>query len=185
MTDESMQGQDVPEDLAARARRIRLVAFDVDGVMTDGSLFLGDDGQEYKAFHSLDGHGLKMLRRSGVELAIITGRTSQVVVKRAANLGIPHLYQGIEDKLEAWQELLEKLKLAPQDCAFMGDDVVDLPVLRRCGLAFSVPAAPELVQRHVHYVTRLGAGRGAVREVCELIMRAQGTLDVQLAPYLK
>lgn len=185
MTDEALRDYEVPEECAARARRIRLVAFDVDGVMTDGSLFLGDDGQEYKAFNSLDGHGLKMLRRSGVELAIITGRTSQVVAKRAANLGIPYLYQGIEDKLEAWQELLAQLKLAPQDCAFMGDDVVDLPVLRRCGLALSVPAAPELVQRHAHYVTRLGAGRGAVREVCELIMRVQGTLDAQLAPYLK
>ncbi len=173
------------EDIAARARRIKLIAFDVDGVMTDGSLFLGDDGQEYKAFHSLDGHGLKMLRRSGVELAIITGRTSQVVVRRAANLGIPHLYQGIEDKLEAWLELLAELGVTPEESAFMGDDVVDLPVLRRCGLALSVPAAPSLVKQHVHYITELGAGRGAVREACELIMRAQGTLDEQLAPYLK
>lgn len=173
------------DDFAARAKRIKLIAFDVDGVMTDGSLFLGDDGQEYKAFNSLDGHGLKMLRRSGVELAIITGRTSRVVIQRAANLGIPYLYQGIEDKLEAWLELLAELGVAPEECAFMGDDVVDLPVLRRCGLALSVPAAPALVRQHVHYITQLGAGRGAVREVCELIMQAQGTLDAQLAPYLK
>jgi len=172
-------------DFIARAQRIKLIAFDVDGVMTDGSLFLGDDGQEYKAFNSLDGHGLKMLRRSGVELAIITGRTSRVVSQRAANLGIPYLYQGVEDKLEAWQELLAKLGVAAEECAFMGDDVVDLPVLRRCGLALSVPAAPALVRQHVHYITRLAAGHGAVREVCELMMQAQGTLDAQLAPYLK
>jgi 3-deoxy-D-manno-octulosonate 8-phosphate phosphatase (KDO 8-P phosphatase) len=185
MIDQAVPEGNLPEDLAARARAIRLVAFDVDGVMTDGSLFLGDDGQEYKAFNSLDGHGLKMLRRSGVELAIITGRSSQVVARRAANLGIPHLYQGIEDKLEAWQELLEKLALAPEACAFMGDDVVDLPVLRRCGMALSVPASPALVKQHAHYVTQRAAGHGAVREVCELIMHAQGTLDAQLAPYLK
>jgi len=173
------------DDFIARARRIKLIAFDVDGVMTDGSLFLGDDGQEYKAFNSLDGHGLKMLRRSGVELAIITGRTSRVVSQRAANLGIPYLYQGVEDKLEAWQELLAKLGVAAEECAFMGDDVVDLPVLRRCGLALSVPTAPALVRQHVHYITQLAAGRGAVREVCELVMQAQGTLEAQLAPYLK
>jgi 3-deoxy-D-manno-octulosonate 8-phosphate phosphatase (KDO 8-P phosphatase) len=175
----------VTDDFQARAKRIKLVAFDVDGVMTDGSLFLGDDGQEYKAFNSLDGHGLKMLRRSGVELAVITGRTSQVVAKRATNLGIPYLYQGIENKLEAWLELLAELGLTPEESAFMGDDVVDLPVLRRCGLALSVPSAPVLVKQHVHYVTQGAAGHGAVREVCELIMQTQGTLDAQLAPYLK
>lgn len=171
--------------LKARAAAIRLAVFDVDGVMTDGSLFLCDAGLEYKAFNSLDGHGLKMLRRSGVELAIITGRDSKLVAKRAANLGIPHLYQGVEDKLVAWQELTAKLGLAPHETAFMGDDVVDLPPMRRCGLALTVPAAPQLVKQHSHYVTQLGGGRGAVREICELIMQAQGTLDAQLAPYLK
>lgn len=173
------------DEFNMRAKRVRLIVFDVDGVMTDGSLYLGDDGQEYKAFNSLDGHGMKMLMRSGVELAIITGRTSQVVGKRAANLGITHLYQGVEDKLKAWQELLAKLGLAPEECAFMGDDVVDLPAMRRSGLAISVPAAPAVVREQAHYVTTLGGGRGAVREACEAIMQAQGTLDSQLAPYLK
>lgn len=173
------------DEFCARAKRIKLIVFDVDGVMTDGSLYLGDDGQEYKAFNSLDGHGMKMLKRSGVELAIITGRTSQVVAQRAANLGIAHLYQGIEDKLEAWLKLRAELGLAAEQCAFMGDDVVDLPPMRRCGLAISVPAAPAAVRHHAHYVTRLDGGRGAVREACEAIMLAQGTLEAQLEPYLK
>lgn len=172
------------DEFCRRAKQIKLIVFDVDGVMTDGSLYLGDDGQEYKAFNSLDGHGLKMLKRSGVAPAIITGRTSQVVVRRAANLGIEHLYQGIEDKLEAWLKLREELGLAAEQCAFMGDDVVDLPAMRRCGLALSVPAATAVVRQHAHYVTRLGGGHGAVREVCEAIMQAQGTLDAQLEPYL-
>lgn len=173
------------EEFYTRAKLIKLVVFDVDGVLTDGSLYLGDDGQEYKAFNSLDGHGMKMLKRSGVELAIITGRTSKVVTQRAANLGIAHLYQGIENKLEALQALLAKLGLEAEECAFMGDDVVDLPAMRHSGLALSVPAAPATVRKYAHYVTNLGGGRGAAREVCEALMQAQGTLDAQLAPYLK
>ena len=173
------------EEFYIRAKRIKLIVFDVDGVMTDGSLYLGDDGQEYKAFNSLDGHGMKMLKRSGVELAIITGRTSMVVSKRAANLGVAHLYQGVEDKLEAWLKLRAELGLTAEECAFMGDDVVDLPAMRRSGLAISVPAAPAAVRQYAHYVTTLGGGRGAVREACEAIMLAQGTLDAQLAPYLQ
>jgi 3-deoxy-D-manno-octulosonate 8-phosphate phosphatase (KDO 8-P phosphatase) len=172
-------------DATARAKKIKLVIFDVDGVMTDGSLFLGDDGQEYKAFNSLDGHGMKMLRRTGVEMAIITGRSSRVVPLRAQNLGIHHLYQGVEDKLEAFHRLLDKLGLEPSQTAYMGDDVVDLPVMRRCGLAVCVPGAPEIVRRHSHLVTALPGGRGAVRELCEFLMRAQGTFDSQMAIYLE
>jgi len=167
------------------ARNIKLLIFDVDGVLTDGSLFLGDDGQEYKAFNSLDGHGIKMLKNSGVEIAIITGRTSKVVVHRAGNLGINHLYQGVHDKLEAFHHLTEELGIHLEQCAFMGDDVVDLPVMRRCGLAVTVPQAPELVKRHSHFVSQREGGRGAAREVCELIMQAQGTLEAQLSIYLK
>ena len=173
------------QDFFERAKQIKLVAFDVDGVLTDGGLFLGDDGQEYKAFHSQDGHGMKMLKATGVELAIITGRTSQVVSLRARNLGITHLYQGVEDKLEAYRQLLAALQLEPEATAFMGDDLVDLPVIRRCGLAICVPAAPALVKQHAHYVTKLEGGRGAVREVCELFMQAQGTFDSQMARYLR
>ncbi|MCL6556471.1 MAG: 3-deoxy-manno-octulosonate-8-phosphatase KdsC [Burkholderiales bacterium] len=173
------------DDVNARARALRLVIFDVDGVLTDGALYLADDGQEMKAFFSLDGHGMKMLKRSGVELAIITARNSQLMVHRARNLGITHLYQGAEDKLTAYQHLLQELDIPPESIAYMGDDVVDLPVMRRCGLAITVPGAPEIVKQYAHYITTLPGGRGAVREVCELIMRAQGTWETQLAPYLK
>ncbi len=171
--------------LAERIKPLRLIAFDVDGVLTDGGLYLSDSGEEFKRFNSLDGHGLKMLKNSGIELAIITGRTSRCVELRAKNLGITRLYQGIEDKLAAMQSLLADLKLAPEQAAFMGDDVVDLPVLRRVGLALSVPAAPQIVRDHAHYVSQRDAGHGAVREVCELILATQGTLEAQLAPYLK
>lgn len=167
------------------ARNIKLLIFDVDGVLTDGSLFLGDDGQEYKAFNSLDGHGIKMLKNSGVEIAIITGRTSKVVIHRARNLGITHLYQGVHDKLEAFHHLTEALAIRFEQCAFMGDDVVDLPAMRRCGLALTVPQAPEMVKQHAHYVTSRQGGHGAAREVCELIMQAQDTLAAQLSVYLK
>ena len=168
-----------------RAKNIKLIVFDVDGVMTDGSLYLCDDGQEFKAFHSHDGLGMKMLKASGVEMAIITGRSSNVVIKRAENTGVAHFYQGVEDKLEALEHLAQKLGLELSQCAFMGDDVVDLPPMRRSGLAISVPAAPPLVKQHSHYVTTLEGGHGAVREVVELIMQAQGTYDAQMARFLK
>ena len=173
------------DDVRQRASQLKLIIFDVDGILTDGALYLADDGQEYKAFFSLDGHGMKMLKRSGVELAIITARNSQLMVHRARNLGITHLYQGAEDKLEAYQHLLAELKIAPENIAYRGDDVVDLPVMRRCGLAITVPASPDIMKQHAHYVTATGGGRGAVREVCELIMHAQGTWEAQMAPYLR
>jgi len=171
--------------LPIQGKSIRLIAFDVDGVMTDGGLFLSDSGEEFKRFNSLDGHGMKMLKASGVELAIITGRRSKCVELRAKNLGITHLYQGVENKLEAMQALLAELRIAPEAAAFMGDDVVDLPAMRLVGLALSVPDAPQVVRDRAHYVTQRGGGHGAVREVCELLMAAQGTLQTQLEPYLK
>jgi 3-deoxy-D-manno-octulosonate 8-phosphate phosphatase (KDO 8-P phosphatase) len=172
-------------DAVARAKRIKLVVLDVDGVMTDGSLYLCDDGQEYKAFNTQDGLGMKLLKASGVELAIITGRTSKVVVKRAESTGVAHFFQGVEDKLEAFLHLAQELGIDHSECAFVGDDVVDLPPMRRSGLAVTVPAAPALVKQHAHYVTEHEGGRGAVRELVELIMRAQGTFDAQMAQYLK
>ncbi len=171
-------------NLTQRIQSTRLIAFDVDGIMTDGGLYLTDSGEEIKRFNSLDGHGLKMLKRSGVELAIITGRTSKLVEMRARNLGITHLYQGIEDKWSAMHDLLQKLELSPEAAAFMGDDVVDLPVMRRVGFAVTVPNSPQVVRDHAHYLTQRDGGNGAVRETCELIMTAQGTLEAQLAPYL-
>ena len=166
---------------SSHAKLVRLMAFDVDGVMTDGGLYLSDSGEEFKRFNSLDGHGLKMLRASGVEIAIITGRSSRCVAARAQNLGIAHVFQGVENKLETMIGLLSKLELSREAAAYMGDDVVDLPVMRHVGLAISVPEAPQLVRDHSDHVTRRGGGHGAVREACELIMSAQGTLDAQLA----
>ncbi len=180
-----MHAQSMDPSLLARAQKIRLIAFDVDGVMTDGTLFLADDGQEYKGFNSLDGHGLKMLKSSGVQLAIITGRSSKLVAQRAQNLGIEIVHQGAHDKRVVYEAMCRELKLDCDATAYMGDDVVDLPVMRRAGLAISVPAAPELVKAHSHLITTREAGHGAVREACEFLMRAQGTLDAALAPYLK
>ncbi|MDR0481204.1 MAG: HAD family hydrolase [Gallionellaceae bacterium] len=168
-----------------RAKSIRLIAFDVDGIMTDGGLYLSDSGEEFKRFNSLDGHGMKMLRASGVIPAIITGRTSRCVELRAKNLGITHVFQGVEHKREAFIELLAQTRLTPEAAAFMGDDVVDLPPMRMAGLAITVPDAPPAVQERAHYITRRRGGHGAVREVCELLMHAQSTLDAQLEPYLK
>lgn len=167
-----------------RAKTIRLIAFDVDGVMTDGGLYLSDSGEEFKRFNSLDGQGLKMLKASGVALAFISGRTSHCVELRARNLGITHLYQGVNDKLDTMQKLLVQLQLPPVAAAFMGDDVVDLPVMRHVGLSISVPDAPQAVRDRSHYITTRSGGHGAVREVCELLMSAQGTLEAQLEPYL-
>ena len=169
--------------IEARARAVRMIVFDVDGVLTDGSLFYDDQGEEYKAFNSRDGHGIKMLRASGVDSGIITGRTSRVVLHRCRNLGIENIFQGAEDKLEALHKLLAATGLGAGQIAYMGDDVVDLPVLRRAGLAITVPDAPDEVKARCQWVTRAGAGRGAVREACELIMRAQGTWASQLALY--
>ncbi len=166
-----------------RAGQVRMIVFDIDGVLTDGSLFYGDDGQEYKAFNSRDGHGIKMLRATGVEAGIITGRTSQVVLHRARNLGISRIFQGAHDKLDAYENLLLEMGLAPEQIAYMGDDIVDLPVLRRCGLAITVPNAPPEVKARCHLVTQAAAGHGAAREICELIMRAQGSWEAQLALY--
>jgi len=168
-----------------RARRVKVIVFDVDGVMTDGGLILGDDGQEYKQFHSQDGLGMKLLKNTGVQMAIITGRTSKVVIKRAENTGIAHFYQGVEDKLEAFVELTRSLHISAEECAFMGDDVVDLPPMRKSGFAITVPHAMPLVKQYAHYITTLQAGRGAVREICEFIMRSQGTYDAQMARYLQ
>ena len=178
-----MSATSTPLTLEERARAVRMIVFDIDGVLTDGSLFYGDDGQEYKAFNSRDGHGIKMLRAAGVEAGIITGRTSQVVLHRARNLGITRIFQGADDKLDAFEALLLELGLAPEQIAYMGDDIVDLPVLRRCGLALTVPDAAAEVKARCHLVTQAGAGRGAAREVCEMIMRAQGTWAAQLALY--
>ena len=176
---------EISEAVLMRAKKIKCIVFDVDGVMTDGSLGIGDDGQEFKNFNSLDGLGMKLLKASGVQLAIITGRTSNVVKTRAESTGVMHFYQGVEDKLEAFHDLISKMHLQEDEMAFMGDDVVDAPAMMRCGLAITVPSGHRLIKPHAHYMTTAPAGRGAVREACELIMQAQGTLEAQLAPFFK
>lgn len=172
------------QDITARAARIRLVVFDVDGVLTDGSLYLGDDGQEYKAFNSQDGHGMKMLQASGVQIGIITGRTSMVVEHRMQSLGINHVYQGQLDKRPAYRELVQGLDLSHEQVAYVGDDVVDLPIMVQVGLAIAVADAHDLVKAHAHWQTRRPGGRGAARDVCELILDAQGHLDGLFKGYL-
>ncbi len=173
------------QDVMQRAARVRLVVFDVDGVLTDGGLFIDTEGREHKVFHSRDGHGMKMLQQSGVAIAIITGRSSPAVAHRMASLGIEHVYQGQQDKLPAFRALLQSLSLSEAQTAYVGDDVVDLPVMRRAGLAVAVQDAHELVKRHAHWITAHEGGRGAARDVCELIMEAQGHLEAALGAYLE
>lgn len=171
-------------DIIEKAKSTELVIFDVDGVLTDGSLFLGDDGQEYKAFHSRDGHGMVMLMQSGVKIAIITGRSSDVVRIRMESLGIEHVFQGHRDKLPPYLDLKVQLGIDDEHIAYVGDDVVDLPIMRRVGLAIAVQDAHPLVKQHAHWQTPHGGGRGAARDVCELIMEAQGKLQGLMDSYL-
>jgi len=167
-----------------RVQRLKLMIFDVDGVLTDGTLYFSESGAELKAFNARDGHGIKMLRQSGVEVAILSARNSRAVETRAAELGIALLQQGAADKGAAFEELIARLGLPAAAAGYMGDDVVDMPVFRRCGFAVSVPEAPEMVRKSAHHVTNTPGGRGAVREVCELIMRTQGSLERVLARQL-
>lgn len=173
------------QDILQKAANIKLVIFDVDGVLTDGSLFIGDDGQEYKAFHSKDGHGMRMLQDSGVDIAIITGRVSKVVEHRAKDLGIRHVYQGKRDKLPAYKELMQHVGLQDEEVAYVGDDVVDLPVMCRVGLAICVQDGHPFVKQHAHWITEHNGGRGAGRDVCEMIMQAKGLLHEKLQSYIK
>lgn len=174
------------KDILEKAARIKLLIFDVDGVLTDGSLFIDDQGQEYKAFNSQDGHGIKMLQKYGVRCAIITGRTSRVVEHRMRNLGIdPELvWQGQHDKLQGFAELLEQTGLQADEIAYLGDDVVDLPVMQKVGLAIAVQDAHAFVLKHSHWQTPRAGGRGAARDVCEMLMEARGVLQQELESYL-
>ena len=164
-------------DVTLRARGIRLLTCDVDGVLTDGRIYVGDDGRETKAFSVLDGIGLKMLMRAGVTVAWITGSNAPVVAHRARALGVARVVQGAEDKLTPWESLRSELALPPTACAHIGDDLPDVPVFVRCGFAVTVPHAPAIVRARAHLVTGRDGGRGAVRELCEIILSAQGVLD--------
>lgn len=167
-----------------RAAQVRLMIFDVDGILTDGSLHFGPDGEVIKSFNVLDGHGIKLLQQSGVATAIISARQSAIVARRAADLGIVHVQQGIHDKRRAFEQLLEQTAIPMHACGFIGDDVIDLPILTRVGFAASVPNGHPEVQQRVHYVTKASGGHGAAREICDFILRAQGNYAAALAPYL-
>ncbi len=168
----------------SKAAGLMLMGFDVDGVLTDGSLYYSSQGDELKAFSSLDGHGLKMLASAGVKLAIITGRTSRAVELRAQNLGITLLLQGVDDKRSAMAKLLASLGLGFKQAGYMGDDVVDLPLMRACGFSATVADGHSLLHQHADYAARKNGGHGAVREVCEFILGAQGKLDAAMETYL-
>ena len=170
--------------LLARIKKIRLAILDVDGVLTDGRLYYGANGEELKVFNTQDGHGIKMLAESGITVAIISGRSSKALRKRAADLGVVHLMMGVGDKAQAYQKLLKKLQLPTDVVASIGDDVVDLPILLHCGFSVAVPDAPEAVTSRVDFVTSRAGGAGAVREFCDVIMHAQGTDQLALERYL-
>ena len=173
-----------PPELLLQAQGIRVVFFDVDGVLTDGGLRYGPDGERIKTFNVLDGHGIKLLQQSGVQTAIISARSSDIVARRASDLGIAFLMQGVHDKRDGFNKLLAQTGLQADDCGFMGDDVIDLPVMTRVSFAASVPNGHPEVRARAHYVAELGGGRGAAREVCDLLLRAQGNYEAALAPYL-
>ena len=157
--------------------KIRLLLLDVDGVLTDGRIIYDNNGIESKAFHVRDGHGLKLLQRAGIKVGIITGRSSQVVSHRAAELGIDIVYQGAKNKLEPYERILQDLSLSDQQVAYIGDDLVDLPILRRVGCSFTVADAVADIKPYVDYITTLPGGRGAVREVCDMLLRQSGLWD--------
>jgi 3-deoxy-D-manno-octulosonate 8-phosphate phosphatase (KDO 8-P phosphatase) len=179
-----MKLSEINDSIIDRARKIKLLILDVDGVLSNGQLFFTDSGEEIKAFNSLDGHGIKMLQNSGVKVAIITGRTSHIVEKRAASLGITILIQGREDKLAALQEIRQEHLFELAEIAHMGDDHPDLPLIKCLGLGISVDNAHWLVKEHAHWVSHFKGGEGAVREACDLIMLAQGTFDDSIKPYV-
>ncbi len=167
------------------AKSIKLLILDVDGVLTDGRLFFDDQGVEYKCFHARDGHGIKLLRQTGVDVAIISGRKSNSVRLRMQNLGIEHVYQGHEQKLGAFNELLALMNLNADQVAYVGDDVLDLPIMTRVGLPIAVKDANSAILPYAQWQTSVAGGLGAVREVCDLIMQAQGCFDSILQGYLE
>lgn len=168
-----------------RAKKIRCLILDIDGVMTDGTLYFGEGGEVMKAFHVLDGQGLKLLRQAHIQVAVISGRDSPSLRARLNALNITRCALGNENKLTPFLQWLKEDQMTPENYAFMGDDWIDLPVMRRVGLAASVPGAMPIVQEHAHWISSKAAGYGAVRELCEMILRAQQRYDDLLAPYLQ
>lgn len=173
------------ENIIEKAKSVRLAIFDVDGVLTNGKLFYSQDGIEYKEFHVHDGQGMKYLQKSGVEVGIITACTSNIVAKRMSDLGIQHVYQGVHDKVPAYEDLKQKLNLTDKEIAYTGDDLPDLPLICRVGLGITVANAPQIIHQYASWITKNKGGRGAGREVCDLIMHAQGTFETVINSYLQ
>jgi 3-deoxy-D-manno-octulosonate 8-phosphate phosphatase (KDO 8-P phosphatase) len=172
-------------EAVSKASKIALMGFDVDGVLTDGTLYYSARGDEMKGFQTRDGHGIRMLADAGIQVVIITGRESEIVTQRAQNLGISVVLQGVEDKRRAMKRLLTKLGLGFEQAGYIGDDVVDLPLLRACGFSATVADGHAMVIEHVDYVSSFNGGHGAVRDVCEFVLSSQNRLGESLAKYLK
>jgi 3-deoxy-D-manno-octulosonate 8-phosphate phosphatase (KDO 8-P phosphatase) len=168
-----------------KARQVRLLIIDVDGVLTDGGLLFDNQGEEYKRFNSLDGHGMRMALDGGIEIAVITGRQSSIVDHRMAELGVRHVYQGSRDKLPNFEKLLGDTGLEADQAAYIGDDLPDLPIMRRVGFAIAVQNAHGFVKQHSDWVTSARGGDGAVREVTDFILHSQGLLDALQQGYLE
>jgi 3-deoxy-D-manno-octulosonate 8-phosphate phosphatase (KDO 8-P phosphatase) len=171
--------------LTEKARQVRLMIADVDGVLTDGGLLFDNRGEEYKRFNSLDGHGIRMLLDSGIDVAVITGRESQIVSHRMRELGVEHVYQGRRAKLQAFEELLAATGLDAARAAYVGDDLPDLPVMHRVGFAIAVQNAHSFVKQHCDWVTTSPGGHGAIREITDFILHAQGLLEARQLTYLE
>jgi 3-deoxy-D-manno-octulosonate 8-phosphate phosphatase (KDO 8-P phosphatase) len=172
----------ISQAVRERLANIQLMVFDVDGVLTDGSLWYGDQGEVFKRFNSLDGHGLKMLAVSGIKVALVTGREGPIVDRRAAELGLGDVMQNVRDKAAALTSLATRHHLQLEQIGFMGDDLIDLPAMQRAGFAASVPQAPAYVAQAAHWVSTREGGRGAVRECCDLILAAQQRLSPFFQP---
>jgi 3-deoxy-D-manno-octulosonate 8-phosphate phosphatase (KDO 8-P phosphatase) len=168
-----------------RMRTIRLMIFDVDGVLTGGQIIYHDDGSEMKVFDVQDGHGIKLLQRAGIDVALVTGRYCRAVEHRAAGLKITRVYQAVHYKLEAYSQLRRETGLEDREIGYMGDDLIDIPVMRRVGLAVAVPGASPHVFPYAHYITRAQGGRGACRELCELILQVQGQWEELTVRYFE
>lgn len=171
------------QTIIEKVKKLKLLILDVDGVLTDGRLFFDDLGKEYKCFHARDGHGIKLLRESGVEVAVISGRKSNSVLLRMQNLGVDYVYQGHENKIAAFNKIIQALSLQPEQVAHIGDDLPDLPVMARVGLSIAVNDANDAVKGYADWCTQTPGGMGAVREVCDFIMQTQGTFDAILKSY--
>ncbi|WP_428775513.1 3-deoxy-manno-octulosonate-8-phosphatase KdsC [Vibrio sp.] len=167
----------VSSELIAIAKQVKLLICDVDGVFSDGLIYMGNQGEELKTFHTRDGYGVKSLMNAGIEIAIITGRQSQIVENRMKALGISLIYQGQDDKVRAYQDICHKLNISPEQTGYIGDDLIDWPVMEQVALQVCVADGHPLLRQRANYVTQIRGGHGAVREVCDLILQARGELE--------